>query len=281
MRRIQTCCDPHIANTAQASIAAVRSSRSQARPKERPELEEAGNKRQQDRGVAHADHMGPAPGQVRRQECRKKEWNRLHRGGAGDQERPIRLESHIIVSLPIAAGVYLWAGSWPAAAACFLAGVLIDVDHLFDFAMNHDLRRIRHFFRIMYASNLKRVYVLLHSYELIALLWLAVLTGWGGACAIGLAVGLTQHLIFDQIFNEVHGFTYFLTARIRCGFREEALLKFSYWRPKGDPAGRAFGDPNRPGWEEEQELAVEAGADLAEQRCRAQRFEDPEPLPAE
>lgn len=62
--------------------------------------------------------------------------------------------------------------------------------------------------------NIKKLYILLHSYEFIALLWVLIYTlslsiAWKAA-----AIGFTQHLILDQLTNPVNTYGYFLTYRI-------------------------------------------------------------------
>ena len=115
-----------------------------------------------------------------------------------------------------------------------MAGVLIDIDHFFDFAMNHPLRELRHFFRIMYAGDLRKLYVPFHSYELLVLLWCVVLAVPLGAVGLGLSIGLTQHLLCDQIFNHVYPYTYFLSARVWLRFEDKLLVDYSYWHPESE-----------------------------------------------
>lgn len=73
--------------------------------------------------------------------------------------------------------------------------------------------------------NLKRLFLLLHSYELIALFWLVILVFSLGNFWKAVAIGFTQHIIFDQIMNPINIYGYFLTFRIMKGFDKRAILK--------------------------------------------------------
>ena len=73
----------------------------------------------------------------------------------------------------------------------------------------------------------KKLYLLAHSYELIAALWLAIWVFSLSNAWKALAIGITQHLVFDQITNPINRFGYFLTYRIMKGFRKELILQGS------------------------------------------------------
>jgi len=128
------------------------------------------------------------------------------------------------VSIPIGAGVYTCFESVTCAAIAFTCGILIDLDHIFDFLVNHSIKNYRSFFEIMYACRLDKVYLFLHSYELIAALWVAVIGFEAGPLWSAAAIGFTQHLLFDQFTNPVKPWTYFLIVRIFHGFRKNELI---------------------------------------------------------
>lgn len=72
--------------------------------------------------------------------------------------------------------------------------------------------------------NFRKVYLIFHSYELIAMLWIAIYAFSLSGVWAAMAIGITQHLAFDQILNPVNTFTYFLTYRILRSFKKESLL---------------------------------------------------------
>ncbi len=104
-----------------------------------------------------------------------------------------------------------------------VSGVLIDLDHFFDFFRDYRLRDIRSFFRVMAESRLSGIWLPLHSYELLALLWLAALY-FADPLLTAFAVGGAVHMAFDQFTNPVRWWTYLLTARAWHKFDIDAVL---------------------------------------------------------
>lgn len=73
--------------------------------------------------------------------------------------------------------------------------------------------------------HLPRIYLVLHSYELAGCLWLFIYLFSLGNFWKAIAIGFTQHMIFDQLLNPVTPFGYFLTYRMVNGFKKAALIK--------------------------------------------------------
>ncbi len=73
--------------------------------------------------------------------------------------------------------------------------------------------------------DLERIYILFHSYELIALLWIAIYAFSLSDIWKAVAIGFTQHLIFDQLTNPFNTFGYFLTYRAIKGFKKNYLIQ--------------------------------------------------------
>lgn len=136
---------------------------------------------------------------------------------------------HVIVSLSGGALIYLSTQSLFKAILFSFAGIFIDVDHLFDYIRNWGWKivSIREFFRIFYTLDLKKVYVILHSYELLAMLGLLLWylkVDWGWVVFLSLSV----HLLMDQIYYILHfkkPFFYFLAYRISKKFEPEKFVK--------------------------------------------------------
>ena len=122
---------------------------------------------------------------------------------------------HIAVSCVISAGIGIYFRSFWCAAISFACGVLIDLDHLVDYYATHPpTLKLSDIYDACAEVRLNKLYFLLHSYELIAAQWLAIYTfslsnAWKAA-----AIGLTQHIIFDQLTNPVKPLAYFLTYRV-------------------------------------------------------------------
>lgn len=73
--------------------------------------------------------------------------------------------------------------------------------------------------------NLKKWFLLLHSYELIALLWGAIWLFSLSDIWKAVAIGFTQHMVLDQILNPINTYGYFLTFRIMKGFNKKSIIK--------------------------------------------------------
>lgn len=145
----------------------------------------------------------------------------------------MRARYHVIVSLSGGAIIYLLTRSLSKAILFSIAGIFIDLDHLFDYIRNYGWKIISFpdFFKIFYTFKLKRIYVFLHSYELFLFLGLFLWyfkIDWGWAVFLGLSI----HLLMDQIyyfisFREGSRRFYFLTYRISRGFETERFkMKF-------------------------------------------------------
>jgi hypothetical protein len=122
---------------------------------------------------------------------------------------------HVAASCVIGAAVGVYFGSLKCALVSLAAGVLIDLDHLWDYYATHPVTAdIKKIYDACAEVNLNKLYFFLHSYELVILMWCAIYVfsmsnAWKAA-----AIGLTQHLLFDQLTNPVKPMAYFLTYRI-------------------------------------------------------------------
>ncbi|HOO77129.1 MAG TPA: hypothetical protein PK636_02815 [bacterium] len=137
----------------------------------------------------------------------------------------MELKQHITLSAAAAAVTAFFTRSLAAGLACFLAGVLIDLDHVTEYVATFGPRiKIHAFFEAAHYHIYRRYYLPLHSWELAAgtwLLWIFVLpVDW----LLGAAVGVTLHLFADQLWNPARGATYFLIWRALHGFRSEIVF---------------------------------------------------------
>jgi len=129
------------------------------------------------------------------------------------------VRNHTILSTVVAGVLYAVFRSWELAAASVLAGVLVDLDHFMDYFIEYGPRADRTlFFRSFGAGLYRKIYIPIHGWEWIAICaviaWLADWNIWW----IGMAVGLTHHLIADQIVNGASRFGYSLLWRAAHGF---------------------------------------------------------------
>ena len=133
---------------------------------------------------------------------------------------------HIIASGIFSICVWVYFKSIGCAAISFAAGVLLDLDHLIDYYANHSFTlNIKDVYNACLEIKLNKLFLLLHSYELIAILWLAIFVFGLSNSWKALAVGCTQHILIDQITNPIKLTGYFLTYRIAKGFKKELILR--------------------------------------------------------
>ena len=135
--------------------------------------------------------------------------------------------SHVIASTLTSAVFFAVTHSWEGTAACFLSGIFIDIDHHFDLWIHKKkiLWDIKHIYDFCEREKEGKLYLIFHSYELLAVFWLCLIFFHWNVVWWGLAVGLTVHIILDQIFNTtITPFTYFLWYRIQKKFTKELLF---------------------------------------------------------
>jgi hypothetical protein len=138
---------------------------------------------------------------------------------------------HVIISGGVSAILAIWVKSPPAILACFLSGIFIDLDHYLDYYLERkelplSYRKLVDFCNNDHKSKLR---LPLHSYELLLLLWISVFYFSLGVFWVGVAIGLTTHIICDEIFNPLRPLSYFLIYRIRHGFNRKMIFKKGYF----------------------------------------------------
>lgn len=131
----------------------------------------------------------------------------------------MKLVQHIAISAVVAALVWVLFRSVAASAACFLAGVFLDIDHLIDYVYNYGWNiRPKRLFRAFEYEVFENIFLFLHSWEFVAVylvfLWLI---NWQPV-AMGALIGIGVHLFLDHFFNKHSVFAYFISYRLRHGF---------------------------------------------------------------
>lgn len=100
------------------------------------------------------------------------------------------------------------------ALGVLVGGILIDLDHFIDYFLYRGFHvNLQDMFHLSYNNLFPRFYLLLHSYELLALVWIAIILFTRNKLALGIALGLTIHLIQDEVGNCGNPLFYFLTFR--------------------------------------------------------------------
>src|SRR3989338_10037362 len=139
----------------------------------------------------------------------------------------MRTSVHIVVSAAIGLITYVSYGEIGPAIASFLVGTLIDLDHVIDYIYAHGKKWDWKKFHAAYHENVSgKLYVPLHSYELLLVIFLLTLDSSLTACRVGISLSLLSHFLCDQFFNPRRKFsTYFLIHRIIHKFDTKKVLK--------------------------------------------------------
>ncbi len=142
----------------------------------------------------------------------------------------MRARYHVVASAVVAVGFQSAVNSWPAALGCFLSGVLIDLDHYLEYCILRGKFPFRYKELVEFCLYGKdnKVYLLFHAYEFIVILWAGIYFFHLGSIWIGIALGLTVHMIFDQFTNPIRPLFYFLTFRFAQKFEKSKLLTEAY-----------------------------------------------------
>lgn len=85
--------------------------------------------------------------------------------------------SHVIASTTTSAVFAIVTQSWEGTLACFLSGIFVDIDHHFDVWIYKKkiLFHLKHIYDFCEKENDGRIYLIFHSYELLAVLWMCVI----------------------------------------------------------------------------------------------------------
>jgi hypothetical protein len=138
----------------------------------------------------------------------------------------MRTVGHIIASAGVGLASYARYRSPKAAVASFLAGWLIDLDHIVDYVTAHGWKL--NWSRFNEASHEKysgKLYLPLHSYELLALFFILFRGPKVQPYRVGISLAVLTHLLLDQKCNPSRKpLTYFLTDRIRKRFDAAKIL---------------------------------------------------------
>lgn len=139
----------------------------------------------------------------------------------------MRTVGHIITSAGVGLFTYHRYKSKGAGIASFLAGWLIDLDHVLDYVKAHgwklNWQRINEAKHEDYSGKL---FLILHSYELLAVFFLFCRHPNKRAYRDGISLSILTHLLLDQKCNPGRKpLTYFLAHRAYKKFDAVQILK--------------------------------------------------------
>ena len=153
---------------------------------------------------------------------------------------------HLVSTAITCGAVYASTGSAALTAGVAVGGILIDVDHALDYVLFERRRDLRPtaFLKFYTEQRCERFVLLLHSYELLALL--AALAWLGNSVWLwGYVLGASLHLPLDVVFNgkavgrslvAFYSFAY----RWRAGFASGPLIGISEPQPVAGGFWRSF-----------------------------------------
>lgn len=144
--------------------------------------------------------------------------------------------AHAVISGVLGVGIYKCTGSAASGISAFLSGVFIDLDHHLDYfialkKVPLSYKKLLDFFEFDYPSYPK-VYLFFHAWEFLALLWAIIYILHLNVVWIGFALGITVHMICDQIVNPLKPLGYFIIYRIKHGFLKKDILTDAYFQKK-------------------------------------------------
>lgn len=133
-------------------------------------------------------------------------------------------QSHVTSSALIAGILYLFFQSWSMALSCFISGILIDIDHIYDYAKETCTAfKFNDLYDIALNDNIIRRTIVLHSWELVLLMCILAWFTNGNPWITGVLIGFGHHIIMDALYKEI------------------TILKYSFfWRWKNDFTAKKF-----------------------------------------
>ncbi len=126
---------------------------------------------------------------------------------------------HIASSALVSGILYLFFKSWSMALFCFFSGVLIDVDHIYDYIKRYGLPlKARDIYNASYNNDITRWTIVLHSWELLFLMFIiAWITNWN-LWITAVLIGFSHHIVMDTFNNKVTIQTYSFIWRWKKNF---------------------------------------------------------------
>lgn len=101
----------------------------------------------------------------------------------------------------------------------FLAGIFIDLDHIFDFIREHGKPyTVKRFVHICNTCQFDRLFIFLHAWEWFILLACLTWATGGDLLLTGVLIGYGHHMLLDALYNGRSIWSYWLIWRWKHGF---------------------------------------------------------------
>ena len=133
----------------------------------------------------------------------------------------VDLTAHFIATSVVAFLFFNYSRDFKVVFACFLGGILVDLDHLIDYFLYFGLHfNLKYFFQSRFLLS-RKVYLFLHHWELAAVL--AVIAFLGKSMYLSaFTVSLSLHLLIDNVQRD-NKFFYLFSYRLYHKFNAEKL----------------------------------------------------------
>lgn len=139
----------------------------------------------------------------------------------------MRVLGHVAISVTIGSILYNYSHSIASFLVFLIAGIFADADHYIDYVrekgLTFNLMKVHDACKYDY-MNFRKIVVFLHSYELVILLWLAIIFFDLNIIWKYAAIGLGLHIVTDQVFNPVFPFSYFFCFRLANNFETKRIF---------------------------------------------------------
>ena len=128
----------------------------------------------------------------------------------------IDIATHFTIALAGSGLIYYWLKDVLFALSFFAGSIIIDLDHLIDYFLYHGFRfSLKRFLSLEYLRS-EKVYIVLHSWELVFLLFAASAV-FDLTCLFFFSLAMAIHLLLDTV-HRVKPLFYCLIYRARHKF---------------------------------------------------------------
>jgi len=139
----------------------------------------------------------------------------------------MKIANHAIIAITIGSIIYSYTHSWMAFLGFSFANILVDLDHYIDYIREHrftfNIKKVHDV--CLYPTNFEKLILIMHSYELIILMWVAILLFRSNFMWRYIIMGISLHILIDQMTNPILPQTYFFLFRIKNGFKRNRILE--------------------------------------------------------
>ena len=143
----------------------------------------------------------------------------------------MRPAAHVVISLGVGAGLAYFFKSCPAAVSCFIGGVFIDIDHHIDYLIARgkipNYKELNDFCDGVDGGW--KPYLIFHSFEALLIAWLLTLYFQLNAVWAGFLIGVTVHLMCDQVANPIRPLGYFSWYRFKVNYDKQKIFTQRYF----------------------------------------------------